>query len=112
MLDLSRFGNRWQQNGPTGGPYHFSANFTGNGTTNNNRMDGFSYDSAGNLLNDGVHHYAYDAENRLVAVDSTVTYAYNADGQRVHRTGYTTDTCDTTGKRDYVYDLSGHWNLE
>src|SRR5271166_4035700 len=22
------------------------------------------------------------------------------------------DTCDTTGKRDYAYDLAGHWTLE
>jgi RHS repeat-associated protein len=106
-----RFGNRWQQNGP----HSMQATFTGNNPgapANNNRLDGFSYDAAGNLLNDGVHQYRYDAENRLISVDSTVTYAYNADGQRVHRTGYTTDTCDTTGQRDYVYDLSGHWNLE
>jgi RHS repeat-associated protein len=111
MRDLDRFGNRWQQNGP----HSMQATFTGNNPgapANNNRLDGFSYDAAGNLLNDSVHQYAYDAENRLISVDSSVTYAYNADGQRVHRTGYTTDNCDTTGKRDYVYDLSGHWNLE
>jgi len=35
----------------------------------NNRMDAdpsYVYDAAGNLLNDGVHAYAYDAEGRRV----------------------------------------------
>ena len=45
MLDVPRFGNRWQQNGPNA----FLATFTGNNPTipqNNNRMDGYSYDAA------------------------------------------------------------------
>ena len=114
-----RFGNRWQQNGP----HSMIASFTGNGTTNNNRIDtqghAFVYDAAGNLLNDGVNFYTYDAENHIIEVQAgsssgtvLATYAYNADGQRVHRTGLISDTCDTTGKRDYVYDLAGHWTLE
>ncbi len=116
-----RFGNRWQQNGP----YTFTASFTGNNTTNNNRMDGHSYDTAGNLLYDGTHYYFYDAENHLIQVDGTLgfcstgtgaaataCYVYDAEGRRVHRTGVVTDTCDGTGKRDYVYDLAGHWLLE
>jgi len=115
-----RFGNRLQQNTSTGGPYHFSANFTGNGTNNNNRMDGFSYDAAGNLLNDGFHQYFYDAENHLIQVDGTLgtcttataCYNYDAEGHRVHRSGYLNDTCDTTGKRDYVFDISGNWTAE
>ena len=45
--DYDRFGNRWHQNGP----HALSVSFSGN----NNRMDGMSYDAAGNLLNDGVH---------------------------------------------------------
>jgi YD repeat-containing protein len=81
-----RFGNRWQQNGPNA----FLATFTGNnpGTPqNNNRMDGYSYDAAGNLFNDGVHHYKYDAENRIIQVDNgtTATYVYDADGYRVQK---------------------------
>ncbi len=111
----------WQQNGP----YTFTASFTGNNTTNNNRMDGHSYDTAGNLLYDGTHYYFYDAENHLIQVDgalgfcstgtgtaATACYVYDAEGRRVHRTGVVTDTCDGTGKRDYVYDLAGHWLLE
>jgi RHS repeat-associated protein len=104
-----RFGNRWQQNGPNS----FLATFTGNNPAspqNNNRMDGYSYDAAGNLLNDGTHNYTYDAENRLIMVDNgtTATYTYDADGHRIHRTGVTSNSCDSTGKQDYIYDLSGH----
>ncbi len=78
-----RYGNRWSE----------SANFTPpaapeNATFNNaaNHLDGYSYDAAGNLLNDGVHAYAYDAENRLLSVDggATASYAYDAEGRRVH----------------------------
>jgi RHS repeat-associated protein len=34
---------------------------------------------------------------------------YDAEGHRVHRAGVITDTCDGTGKRDYVFDLAGNW---
>ncbi|HEY6387040.1 MAG TPA: RHS repeat-associated core domain-containing protein [Candidatus Acidoferrum sp.] len=103
--------------------------FTGNNSTNNNRMDGYCYDSAGNLLDDGPcptppnpHLYSYDAENRLIQVGgsagyctagtgtaATACYVYDANGNRVHRTGVVTDTCDASGKRDYSFDLQGRW---
>ncbi len=90
-----RFGNRWQQNGPHSMQLSFSAA--------NNRMDGYSYDAAGNLLNDGSHSYTYDAENRLIKVDngSTATYVYDANGQRAQKT-------TSSGTVSYVYDLAGH----
>jgi RHS repeat-associated protein len=90
-------------------------------------MNLYSYDSAGNLLYDNVHHYFYDAENRLIQVDGTLPYCtsngtsgaaatacyyYDAEGKRVHRTGYTNDTCDNTGKRGYVFDLQGRVIVE
>src|SRR6185437_5805602 len=91
-----RFGNRWQQNGPQTMLLTFSAN--------NNRMDGYSYDAAGNVLNDGVHSYTYDAENRITSVDggATASYVYNAEGERVRRAVVGGLTLD------YVYDLAGH----
>jgi hypothetical protein len=49
----------------------------------NNRIVGSSYDAAGNLLNDGTHTYAYDAENRILSVDGNTSSAYDADGRRV-----------------------------
>jgi RHS repeat-associated protein len=52
-----------------------------------NQIVGYTYDAAGNLLNDGSHNYAYDAENRLTLVDggTTASYLYDAEGQRVTR---------------------------
>jgi RHS repeat-associated protein len=102
-----RFGNRLNQTGPI----TFDATFTGN----NNRLDGYSYDSAGNLLNDGFSTYSYDAENRIIQVvniNGTATYTYDANGRRVHRTGYTATTCTSGEVMDYVYDLSNRWILQ
>lgn len=84
--------------------------FTGNGAGNNNRMDTYTYDAAGNLLNDGVHNYAYDAENRIVTVDlgatnGGTTYTYDALGRRVEKNFAGAIT-------DYVYDLQGHASTE
>jgi RHS repeat-associated protein len=92
-------GNRWQQNGQ----YSMVVTFTGNNSANNNRMDGYSYDAAGNLLNDKLHSYTYDAENRVTQVDAgaTATYIYDANGRRVRKTVGGVSV-------DYLYDLSNH----
>jgi RHS repeat-associated protein len=50
---------------------------------NNNRIDGWLYDAAGNLLYDYIHHYTYDAENRVATIDSAAAYIYDAEGRRV-----------------------------
>jgi RHS repeat-associated protein len=91
--DYDRFGNRWHQNGPHAMMLSFSAG--------NNHMDGYSYDAAGNLLNDGSHTYAYDAENRIISVDggATAYYVYDANGRRVRKTS-------PAGSFDYLYDLA------
>ncbi len=47
---------------------------------------GYTWDNDGNLLDDGVRSYSYDAANRLVAVISgtlTTTYTYDGDGHRL-----------------------------
>jgi RHS repeat-associated protein len=61
----------------------------------------YSYDSAGNLLNDGAHSYTYDSENRLVGVDggSTGSYAYDHQNRRYKKTIGSTVT-------DYVWEGS------
>jgi len=67
-------------------------------------MDGYPYDLAGNLQNDGNHGYSYDAENRVSQVGpagSTAAYVYDAAGQRVRKTS-------SAGTVDYIYDLAGH----
>ena len=107
MLALARH-LRWQQNGI------FASSLTFNG--NNNRIDGATYDASGNMLNDGSggHTFTYDAENRITSVTSssgTSTYSYDANGNRVHRTGYNGTTC-APGVADYVFDLQGRWILQ
>ena len=91
-----RYSNRWQQNAPQGGPqplYTF--------TSNNNHVDGLSYDAAGNLRNDGNHSYIYDAENRIASVDnSAATYTYDAEGKRVQQ-NIGSQVCY------YLYDQTG-----
>ena len=73
---------------------------TANGTTTSlsydaaNQVIGWSYDAAGNLLNDGVTSYTYDALNRAVTTGST-TNQYNADGVLVQQ-----------GTTRYVQDLA------
>jgi len=48
----------------------------------------YNFDAAGNLINDGVHSYQYDAENRLVSVDNGTTgsYAYDSENRRIKKT--------------------------
>lgn len=72
-----------------------------------NRLTGapYQYDAAGDLLNDGNHQYAYDAEGRVITVDAgaTASYTYDALGQRVQKTVGGSDS-------EYVYDQSGQLN--
>jgi YD repeat-containing protein len=72
-----RYGNRWIDLG--GGVQSLYFN------TSNNRITGASYDSAGNLLNDGSHAYTYDAENKIRKVDNVSAYTYDGEGQRVRK---------------------------
>ncbi len=60
--------------------------FTFSSSTNRITTSGYSYDAAGNVTNDGVHAYTWDAEGRIATVDagSTATYTYDALGQRVY----------------------------
>src|SRR5690348_272229 len=63
-----------------------------------------SYDLAGNMTGDGTHTYQWDAEDRMVSIDSgsTATLKYNSLGQRVERflpTGSWTF--------DYLFGLNG-----
>jgi len=90
--NYDRFGNRWKQNVLAGSAVATSNTFGGQ----NNRADGYSYDAAGNLLNDGINKYVYDAEGRITCAISVVGggsctsttgthYAYDANGLRVGR---------------------------
>jgi RHS repeat-associated protein len=103
-----RYGNRWNQTVTAGSGPQPSFSFTGaqNGGVPNNRIDGDSYDAAGNLLNDGTNSYTYDAENRIKSVNNgATTYTYDAEGRRVAKTTGASVT-------DFIYDREGHIILD
>ena len=112
-----RFGNRWHQSATVGvQPYN---TFTGS----NNRVDSYSYDAAGNVLNDGLNAYTYDAEGRITCVVSVVGggscsstagihYQYDVDGLRVAKLNGTTLTNQYlyNAKSQIVTELDGSGN--
>jgi RHS repeat-associated protein len=57
-----------------------------------NQVNGFTYDAAGNLTNDGTATYGYDALDRMI-MRGTTAYTYNGDGALVDdgMTRYTQD---------------------
>ncbi len=67
-------------------------------TTNRITDSNFTYDSAGNLTQDGIgtgtHAYKYDGENHVTLVDngSTATYTYDGAGLRVKKVAGSTTT--------------------
>lgn len=72
----------------------------------NNRLTGFngqslSYDAAGNLIDDGVNHYVYDARNQLIQITqsgvTTASFTYDVFGRRLSKTIGTVTT-------NYRYD--------
>gem|GEM_PF-2074565 len=69
--------------------YNYAVNGTGAPATNRlNDVNGvpYSYDAAGNLTNDGVISYAYDAANRMKTSNGGQSlYYYDGDGHRVRR---------------------------
>ncbi len=73
------YGNRWIDYG--GGNHNLSFS----SSTNRITTSGFNYDSNGNLINDTLHTYAFDAENKILKVDSTTAYAYDGEGHRVRK---------------------------
>ncbi|HEX6189813.1 MAG TPA: RHS repeat-associated core domain-containing protein, partial [Pyrinomonadaceae bacterium] len=75
-----RYGNRWIDLGGGNQSLYFN--------TSNNRIttSGYAYDSAGNLTNDTLHTYGFDAENKIKTVDGVNdVYRYDGDGNRVRK---------------------------
>ena len=74
-----QYGNRWIDYG--GGVHNLSF------STSNNRIttSGYSYDSAGNLTNDTLHVFTFDAENKIRTVNAASAYVYDGEGQRVRK---------------------------
>ena len=75
-----QYGNRWIDYG--GGIHNLSFSTT----TNRITTSGYTYDSAGNLTNDSIHSYGFDAENKIKTVDGVSgVYGYDGDGNRVRK---------------------------
>ena len=74
-----RYGNRQIDYG--GGSY----NLAFSSSTNRITTSGYSYDSSGNLTNDGSHSYGFDAESKVKSVDSTTAYTYDGEAKRVRK---------------------------
>jgi len=53
-------------------------------TKNQLSSTGFSYDTSGNMLNDGAHAYAYNAESEIKSA-AGVNYTYDGDGNRIEK---------------------------
>ena len=88
------------------------------GTSNlieNKRIDGYSYDADGNLLNDGQNTYTYDAEGRVKSVNNgAVQYIYAAEGNRVAKlnsSGTVTSVYILNAANQQITELngSGQW---
>jgi len=69
-----RYGNR-----SVGGNLSYSA------SSNHITNSGYAYDASGNLTNDTVHSYSFDAANRIIKVDNTLAYVYDGEGRRVRK---------------------------
>lgn len=77
--------------------------------TSNNRLNGYSYDNAGNTtINASSQTFTYDAENKQTKVQSGSTvlgeYSYDGDGKRVKKVATISGVQETT---IFVYDASG-----
>ena len=77
-----------------------------------------SFDSNGNTLATGGNTFAYDSENHLVSMGSTVGLLYDGDGNRVAKsvsgvtTRYLIDDLNPTGYPQVVEELSSSGTVE
>jgi RHS repeat-associated protein len=94
-----RYGNRWAQNAPQGGPALSISFNQGNNIIN---TSGFTNDVLGNVSDDTFHTYSYDADGNLISVDggATATYYYDSLNQRVR-------IAPTRGTYEFVWDTMG-----
>jgi RHS repeat-associated protein len=93
--------------------------------TTQNRLTGFNYDAAGNMIQNGTPQYFYDAENHMTSASGGYSYIYDGDGNRVEKctAGTTLGTCsasptgtlywmDTSGNNISESDLAGNLQAE
>jgi YD repeat-containing protein len=86
-----RYGNRSAQTAVSGCVAPMTCpqpSVTISATTNRLVGPPYSYDSSGNMTNDGINTLVYDAENRVVSAtngSSSGAYVYDGNGLRVHK---------------------------
>jgi RHS repeat-associated protein len=108
------FGNRKSQtaSGTYGGtvPQPTPVTFSGN----NNRVDQWTYDPAGEVINDGTNMYEYGAEGHQTGTLNSLTgltgYVYDAEGRRVEKivvNGFAGPNPTTTVENEYLLGLNG-----
>jgi len=108
-----RYGNRWSQSASGSWPGTvLQPSLTFSNATNQITTSGYQYDVAGDLTQDPLHTYTYDAEGNLTAIDngSTATYLYDALNHRVQATqnGATQDFgFNAAGRRATVWSATG-----
>jgi RHS repeat-associated protein len=92
---IDPWGNLTNRSGVTGKTQ--TEGFSAAPATVQNRLPGFGYDPAGNMISNGTATYVYDAENRLIAVGG-VSYIYDGNGRRVKKctAGTIAGTCATS----------------
>lgn len=101
FYSYDRFGNRMEAGSA-------SLSFSFDPLTNHNTS--FGYDAAGNQTNDAIHQYTYDAEGKVLMVDSgsTAQYTYDALDQRIR-------VQKASGTFEYMFDAQGRristWQL-
>jgi len=108
-FSYDRYGNMtYTINGNTNG---LCPQYSFNSATNQINTSGYTYDAAGNLINDGTHSYQWDAEGRLSSIDngSTEAYTYNALDEQAEDTWN-----NKAGQNERVFDRRGrlmsYWN--
>lgn len=83
-----RYGNRLGQIPVAGNGTAPLSEISIDPTTNRIASAGYTYDANGNMVNDGLHTYTFDAANRITSVDGAAnTYAYDLGGTRVKKNG-------------------------
>lgn len=81
-----RYGNRTAETNTAGSPPHNSVGVSP--TTNQITTSGYSYDTSGNMTNDGYNTLVYDGENRVTSAangSTSATYTYDGGGLRVKK---------------------------
>jgi len=117
-------GNRTSTSTAGGVPSPRVSSYTANALNQYTQVAGvaFTYDANGNLTNDGKQTYRYDAQNRLLAVESVALttgavraeFAYDTRNRAVARTYYTLSKAgawvlNQDDSRALTYDTA--WNL-